>query len=198
MRISSSVRDMWVYHSSSCRSYCIQILLACYPPVHLGHRASQLLRILTLVMPEAALQTTPTYPSGSGEPENWSEKGQSNTDHSSQSQSTPIPPSTESKVDTRPPPNSAIPSIHLNSITVPSPERVPAIGPVQDNFTEPWEAVKDIPKIARGAFDTLGASAAFSLIFYHALILDTRRHSYYDPNWRRTVHSHHQGNCHNG
>src|SRR5258708_1228936 len=128
----------------------------------------------------------------------WSEKGQSNTDHSSQSQSTPIPPSTESKVDTRPPPNSAIPSIHLNSITVPSPERVPAIGPVQDNFTEPWEAVKDIPKIARGAFDTLGASAAFSLIFYHALILDTRRHSYYDPNWRQTVHSHHQGNCHNG
>src|SRR5258708_34014723 len=70
MRISSCVRDMWVYHSSSCRSYCIQILLACYPPVHLGHRASQLLRILTLVMPEAALQTTPTYPSGSGEPEN--------------------------------------------------------------------------------------------------------------------------------
>jgi hypothetical protein len=102
----------------------------------------------------------------------WSEKGQSNTDHSSQSQSTPIPPSNESKVDTQPPP--AIPSVHLNSITVPSPERVSAIDPVQDSLAEPWDAVKDTPKIARGAFDALGASTTPSLLFYHVLILDTR------------------------
>jgi len=125
-----------------------------------------------------------------------SEKGQSNTDHSSQSQSTPIPPSTESKVDTRPPTDSAIPSVHLDSITVPSPERVPAIDPVQDNLAEPWDAVKDIPKIARGAraFDALGASTTPSLLFYHALILDTRWHSFS----RRTGHSQHQANCHKG
>jgi len=77
----------------------------------------------------------------------WKAKGPS-TDHSSPSQSTPIPPSTERRVDTFPKPDPAIPSVHLNSVTVHSPERIPAIGAVPDKLAEAWDAVKDGPKIA--------------------------------------------------
>jgi hypothetical protein len=58
----------------------------------------------------------------------WKAKGPSTTDNYSSSQSTPIPPSTESRVDTFPTPYPAIPSVHLSSVAVPSPERIQAIG----------------------------------------------------------------------
>ena len=66
----------------------------------------------------------------------WKAKGLPTTDRSSPSQSTPIPPSTDHRVDTFPTPDPAIPSVHLNSVTVPSPERIPAIGAVPDKLAE--------------------------------------------------------------
>jgi hypothetical protein len=103
-------------------------------------------------------------------------KGPSTIDHSSPSQSTSIPPSTESRVDTFPAPDPAIPSVHLNSVAVSSPERIPAIGAVQDKLAEALDAVKDGPKIAdtSRALHAVGVSAAPSLFFCHALTRDSR------------------------
>jgi hypothetical protein len=86
----------------------------------------------------------------------WKAKRRSTTasDHSSTSQSTPIPvstakaenPPTEGRVDALSPPD---PAVRLTNVAViPSPETVPAIGPVQDRLTEAWDAVKDDRKIA--------------------------------------------------
>ena len=78
----------------------------------------------------------------------WKAKGLPTTDRSSPSQSTLIPPSTDHRVDTSPTPDPAIPSVHLNSVTVPSPERIPAIGAVPDKLAEAWDPVEDGPKVA--------------------------------------------------
>jgi hypothetical protein len=84
----------------------------------------------------------------------WKAKRRSATDHSSPSQSTPIPvstakaenPPTEGRVDALSPPD---PAIHLTNVAViPSPETVPAIGPVKDRLSEAWDAVKDDRRIA--------------------------------------------------
>lgn len=114
----------------------------------------------------------------------WKADGPSTTDHSSPSKSTAVQPSTESRVNTSPPPDPAISSVHLNSVAVPSPERIPAIGAVQDKFAEAWDAIKDGPKIAETshALHAVGVSAAPSLFFYHALIRDPRWCDFYDSN----------------
>ena len=97
----------------------------------------------------------------------WKAKGPSTTDHSNPSQSTSILISTESRVDTFPTPNPGIPSIHLNTVAVPSPERIPAIGAVPDKLVEAWGAVKDGPKIAdtNRALHAVGVSATPPLLF---------------------------------
>ena len=125
----------------------------------------------------------------------WKADGPSITDHSSPSQSTAVPPSTESKVDTHTPPDTAITSVQLNSVAVPSPERIPAIGAVQDKLAEAWDAVKDGPKIAGTscALRAVGVSAAPPLFFYHSLIRDSRWCNFYDSNQCCTVHTHLQG-----
>ncbi|KAF8497394.1 hypothetical protein F5888DRAFT_1906711 [Russula emetica] len=112
----------------------------------------------------------------------WKAKGPSTTDHSSRSQSTPIPPSTESRVVTLPIPDPAIPSVHPNRVAVPSPERIPAIGAVPDRLAEAWDAVKDGPKFAdtRRALpshdvddmlDTSQISAAPYIPFFKATVI---------------------------
>ena len=94
----------------------------------------------------------------------WKAKRHSTTDHSSPSQSTPIPastfnPPTEGRVDALSPSD---PAVHLTNVAVvPSPETVPAIGPVQDKLAEAWDAVKDDRKIANTsrAVDADGVSS---------------------------------------
>jgi hypothetical protein len=84
----------------------------------------------------------------------WKAKRPSTADHSSPSQSTPIPastlkaenPPTEGRVDALSPPD---PAVHPTNVAViPSPETVPAIDPVQDKLAEAWDAVEGDRKIA--------------------------------------------------
>jgi hypothetical protein len=110
----------------------------------------------------------------------WRAKGQLTTDHSSPSQSRPIPP------PTFPTPYPAIRGEHLNSPAASL--EIRAIDAVPDKFVEAWDAVKDGPKSAdtsralpkRGHSATLavgkvvGVSAAPSFLFFHALIRDKR------------------------
>ena len=98
-------------------------------------------------------------------------KGPSITGHSSPFQPTSIV-LTESKADTFHTPDPAIPSVHLNSSAVPSPEGIPITGAVLDKLSEAWNAVKDGPKIAdtSRARHAVGVSAAPLFFFYHVLI----------------------------
>lgn len=111
----------------------------------------------------------------------WKAKGQLTTDHSSHSQSRPTPP-------TFPMPHPAIPGVHPNSVARPSPE-IPAIDPVPDKVAEAWDAVKDGPKTAGTSraprksathplVKAVGVSASPSLLFFHALIRDSRQYFY--------------------
>ena len=99
----------------------------------------------------------------------WKAKRPSTTDHSSPSQSTLTSPltstakstTTEDGVDEGTLPT--IPSVVLaNATTAPSPEMVPAVGPVPDKLADAWDAVKDDTNIANTgrALDTVGVSSA--------------------------------------
>jgi hypothetical protein len=64
-----------------------------------------------------------------------------------------------------PTPVPAIPSvIPTNAAVIPSPEMVPAVGPVPDKLADAWDAVKDEPKIAKTS-RSVGVSSAPSLFF---------------------------------
>lgn len=81
-------------------------------------------------------------------PHPWRAKGLSTTGNSSPFQWTLISPSTASSVDAFPTPDPAIPSVHLNGVAAPSPERIPATDAVSDKLAEAWDAVKDVPEFA--------------------------------------------------
>ena len=62
----------------------------------------------------------------------------------------------------------AVPSGLLTDVAVlPSPKMVPAIGPVQEELADAWEAVKDDPRIANTSreLDTVGVCSLFRLHF---------------------------------
>jgi hypothetical protein len=62
-----------------------------------------------------------------------------------------------------PPPVPPIPrALPTNDAVVPSPEMVPAIGPVPDKLADAWDAVKNDPKVTNmsRALDTVGVSPA--------------------------------------
>jgi hypothetical protein len=102
----------------------------------------------------------------------WKAKSLSTTGLSNPSQPTPIPPSTsktngptsECGLEELSPPVPAIPGVFLidqsDLADIPSPEMVPAIGPVPDKLADAWDAVKDDPNIANTsrAVDTFGLS----------------------------------------
>jgi hypothetical protein len=117
-------------------------------------------------------------------PRPWRRKRPSTADRSSLSQSTsslPPLPKAESPTsdggmrDTPAPmplPTSTPGGFLTNLATLPPPELIPAVGPVQDKLTEAWSLVKDDPKIAdkTPGLNAAGASSVPMFLFRSNLI----------------------------
>jgi len=68
---------------------------------------------------------------------------------------------------TPPTPLSTTPGVFLTNLAmVPSPDMVPAIGPVPDTLSDAWDAVKDNPKISNVSreLDVVGAFSVLDLV----------------------------------